>query len=100
MDVGYGGHELLAGGLAIVVAIMLCISTFFFGIHMIFDFLLIGFCGIYIFFTFFDWIFPFCNMSLRVDIGIFRMWILTFMEFEVGIHIIMISLVSIMRKVV
>ena len=49
MDVGDGGHELHTSVLAMVDAIMLCISAFFFGIHMSFDFLLIGFCGICIF---------------------------------------------------
>ena len=46
MDVGDGGHNLFAEGLEIVDAVMLCIASFFFGIHMSLDFLLIGFCGI------------------------------------------------------
>ena len=49
MDIGDGGHELCTSGLAIVDAIMLCSASFFFGIHMSLDFLLIGFCGICIF---------------------------------------------------
>jgi hypothetical protein len=46
MDAGDGGLESLAGGLAFADAIMHWVSTFFFGIHMVFDFLFIGFCGI------------------------------------------------------
>ena len=39
MDVGDGGHELLAAGLAIVDAIMHCTLAFFFGIHIVLAFL-------------------------------------------------------------
>ena len=46
MDVGDGGHDLFAGGLVIVDAIVLGISAFCLGIHMSFDLPLIGFCGI------------------------------------------------------
>ena len=46
MDLEEGGQESLAGGLAIVDATMHWASTFFFMIHMVFDFLVIGFCGI------------------------------------------------------
>ena len=46
MDVGDGECEVLTGGVASVDAIVLCISAFFFGIHMSFDLHLIGFCGI------------------------------------------------------
>ena len=49
MDLGDGGPEVLAGRLAIVDATMHWASTFFFMIHMVFDFLVIGFCGICIF---------------------------------------------------
>ena len=49
MDLGDGGPEVLAGGLAIVDATMHWASTFFFMIHMVFDFLVIGFCEICIF---------------------------------------------------
>ena len=44
MDLADGGHESLDGGLAMVDAIMHWVSTFFFGIHMVLDFLFIGFC--------------------------------------------------------
>ena len=44
MDLGDGGRESLDGGLAMVDAIMHWVSTFFFGIHMVLDFLFIGFC--------------------------------------------------------
>ena len=44
MELGDGGHESLDGGLAIVDAIMHWVSTFFFGIHMVLDFIFIGFC--------------------------------------------------------
>ena len=37
-------------------------------------------------------------MSFRVDIGIFRMWILSSMHFNSTIHIFMISLGRIMRR--
>ncbi len=46
MDGVDGGHELLTSGLAMLDAIMFCMLAFFFGIHMSFDFLWIGFCGI------------------------------------------------------
>ena len=53
MELGDGGHELLDGGIAMVDAIMHWISTFFFGFHMVLDFLFIGFCiiliGFYLF---------------------------------------------------
>ena len=49
MDVGDGGCKVLAGGVASVDVIMLCMSAFFFGIHMSFVFLLIGFCWMCIF---------------------------------------------------
>ena len=44
MELGDGGHESLDEGLAMVDAIMHWVSTFFFGIHMVLDFLFIGFC--------------------------------------------------------
>ena len=44
MELGDGGHESLDGGLAMVDAIMHWVSNFFFGIHMVLDFLFIGFC--------------------------------------------------------
>ena len=44
MELGDGGHESLDGGLVMVDAIMHWVSTFFFGIHMVLDFLFIGFC--------------------------------------------------------
>lgn len=50
MDLGDGGPEVLVGRLEIVEATMHWASTFFFMIHMVFDFLVIGFCGIFIFF--------------------------------------------------
>ena len=34
-----------------------------------------------------DWIFPFCNIPLRIDRGIFRMWIFSYMHFDSSIHI-------------
>ena len=56
MELGARGHESLDGGLAMVDAIMHWVSTFFFGIHMVLDFLFIGFCiilysliGLYLF---------------------------------------------------
>ena len=42
MELGDGGHESLNGVLAMVDAIW--VSTFFLGIHMVLDFLFIGFC--------------------------------------------------------
>ena len=39
-------------------------------------------------------------MSLRIDIGIFRMWIFSSMHFDSSIHILMISLGRIMRSFV
>ena len=44
MDLGDGGPAVLAGGLAIVDATMHWASNFFFMIHMVFYFPLIGFC--------------------------------------------------------
>ena len=44
MELGAREHESLDGGLAMVDAIMHWVSTFFFGIHMVLDFLFIGFC--------------------------------------------------------
>ena len=44
MELGDGGHESLDGGLAMVDAIMHWVLTFFLGIHMVLDFLFIGFC--------------------------------------------------------
>ena len=44
MELGDGEHESLDGGLAMVDAIMHWVSTFFLGIHMVLDFLFIGFC--------------------------------------------------------
>ena len=43
------------------------------------------------FFAFFNSIFHLWSMSFRVDIGIFRMWIVSSMHFAVDIHTLMIS---------
>ena len=51
-------------------------------------------------FAFFDWIFLGLHMSSRVYIGIFRMWILSAMHFEVGIHILIRSCERITRRFV
>ena len=47
MELGDGGYESLEGGLAMVDVIMHWFSTFLFGIHMVLDFLFIGFCIVF-----------------------------------------------------
>ena len=98
MDVGEGGRELLASGLAIVDAIMLCILAFFLWNPHDFGFSFDRHVWDLHFFAFFDWIFPFHNMSFRVDIGIFRMWIFSSMHFYFSIHIVMRSHGKMMRS--
>ena len=44
MDLADGGQDSVADGLTMVDAIMYWVSTFFFGILMVLDFLFIGFC--------------------------------------------------------